>query len=242
VIQKLLAQFSKLKRPVLTLAETQQARLDLLSHKISTACKTDLSRDRIVVVDVETTGLSLANDHLIAIGAIAIHAGRIVYADSFDVLLRQEVASDKANILVHGIGGTAQRTGLPPEDALLAFLEYLDGAPLFAFHLTFDETMLRKACKKFLGIEFRHTWADLAYLMPAFFPRYAQQYRALDDWLGQFSIGNDARHNALADALATAQLGLIALRSAQTKRITDFKTLQDMEKAQRWLRSTWQLS
>jgi len=242
VIQKLLAQFSKLKRPVLTLAETQQARLDLLSHKISTACKTDLSRDRIVVVDVETTGLSLANDHLIAIGAIAIHAGRIVYADSFDVLLRQEVASDKANILVHGIGGTAQRTGLPPEDALLAFLEYLDGAPLFAFHVTFDETMLRKACKKFLGIEFRHTWADLAYLMPAFFPRYAQQYRALDDWLGQFSIGNDARHNALADALATAQLGLIALRSAQTKRITDFKTLQDMEKAQRWLRSTWQLS
>lgn len=239
MIHKLLARF---KRPAVTLSAAQQSRLELLKHKISTDCKTQLSGDRIVVVDVETTGLSLANDHLIAIGAIAIHAGRIVYADSFDVLLRQEVASDKANILVHGIGGTAQRTGLPPEEALLAFLEYLDGAPLFAFHVTFDETMLRKACKKFLGIQFRHTWADLAYLMPAFFPQYAQKYHALDDWIAHFSIGNDTRHNALADALATAQLGLIALRSARIKRITTFKSLQEMEKAQRWLRSTWQMS
>ena len=114
-------------------------------------------------------------------------------------------------------------------------MEYLDGAPLFAFHVAFDETMLRKACRKFLGIEFRHTWADLAYLLPELFPEYAQKHHALDDWLKHFSIGNDARHNALADALATAQLGLIALRAARAKRATDFKALQNMEKAQRWL-------
>ena len=87
-----------------------------------------------MVVDVETPGLSLADDHLIAIGAIAGLCGHIAFADSFEAVLRQEVASNKANILVHGIGGSAQRTGLPPEEALLAFLDYLDGAPLFAFH------------------------------------------------------------------------------------------------------------
>jgi len=232
VIKKLLARF---KRPAVTLSAEQQARLELLRQKISTNCKADLVNDRIVVVDVETSGLNLADDHLIAIGAIAIHAGRIAFADSFDVLLRQEVASVKANILVHGIGGTAQRTGLPPEEALLAFLEYLDGAPLFAFHVAFDETMLRKAFRKYLGIEFRHTWADLAYLLPALVPEYAHKYRALDDWLTHFSIVNDARHNALADAMATAQLGLMALRSAGTIRIANFKSLQEMEKAQRWL-------
>jgi DNA polymerase III subunit epsilon len=235
VIQKLLAQINKLKRPVLTLSAGHQSSLDLLKSKISADCNANLARDRIVVVDVETSGLSLADDHLIAIGAIAIHAGRIVYADSFDVLLRQNVASDKANILVHGIGGTAQRTGLPPEQALLAFLEYLDGAPLFAFHVAFDETMLRKAFKRFLGIEFRHTWTDLAYLLPEFFPQYAKKYHALDDWLGHFSIGNAARHNALADALATAQLGLITLRGARAKGIVNFRPLQEIEKAQRWL-------
>jgi len=232
VIKKLLA---RLSRPAVALSAEQQARLALHRQKISARCNAGLASDRIVVVDVETSGLSLADDHLIAIGAIGIHAGRIIFADNFDVLLRQEVTSGKANILVHGIGGTAQRTGLPPEEALLSFLEYLDGAPLFAFHVAFDETMLRKAYKKFLGIEFRHTWADLAYLLPDFFPQYAKKNHALDDWLKTFSIGNDARHNASADALATAQLGLKAMRCALQKNIADFKALQEIEKAQHWL-------
>lgn len=232
MIQKLLAHF---RRPADTLPAEQQARLELLKPKISAGVKADLANGRIVVVDVETTGLNLANDHLIAIGAVAINGGRIAYADSFEVVLRQEVASGKANILVHGIGGSVQRTGLPPGEALLAFLDFLDGAPLFAFHVAFDETMLRRACKRFLGIDFRHSWVDLAYLLPELFPDYAKKYNALDDWMAHFAIGNDARHNALADALATAQLGLIALRAARERRATDFKSLQDMEKAQRWL-------
>ena len=232
MIRELLARFW---RSPLALPAAQQTRLNLLSRNISVSSRANLARGRIVVVDVETSGLSLADDHLLAIGAVAIHAGRIVYADSFDVLLRQEVASDKANILVHGIGGTAQRTGLPPAEALLSFLEYLDGAPLFAFHVAFDETMLRKACRQFLGFEFRHAWADLAYLLPEFFPDYAKKCHALDDWLARFAIGNDERHNALADALATAQLGLMALRNAHTKGLLEFKSLQEMEKAQRWL-------
>lgn len=231
-MRNLLARF---RRPAVTLSAEHQARLDLLKQKISTDCKADLATDRIVVVDVETTGLSLAKDHLIAIGAVAIHAGRIAFSDSFEVVLRQEVASDKANILVHGIGGSEQRAGLPPEEALLAFLDYLGDAPLFAYHVVFDATMLRKAFLRFLGIEFDHTWVDLAYVMPDLYPEQGRKYHALDDWLRHFAIGNDARHNALADALATAQLGLIALRAARARRATDFKSLQDMEKAQRWL-------
>ncbi len=232
MISKLLA---RLKHVAPSLTEQQQTRLDLIKTKISARSTARLATDRIVVVDVETSGLSLADDHLLAIGAIGIHAGRIALADSFDLLLRQQVASDKANILVHGIGGTAQRNGLPPEEALLAFLEYLDGAPLFAFHAAFDETMLRKACKKFLGFDFNHAWADLACLLPELFPQHAKKCHALDDWLARFAIHNDERHNALADAIATAQLGLMALRGAQTKRLESFTALQEMEKAQRWL-------
>jgi DNA polymerase-3 subunit epsilon len=232
VISKLL---TRLKRAAPSLTGQQQSRLDHIKPKISTSSSARLATDRIVVVDVETSGLSLADDHLIAIGAIGIHGGRIALADSFDLLLRQQVASDKANILVHGIGGTAQRNGLPPEEALLAFLEFLDGAPLLAFHSAFDETMLRKACKKFLGFDFRHAWADLACLLPELFPQHAKKCHALDDWLARFAIHNDERHNALADAIATAQLGLMALRGAQMKGLESFTALQDMEKAQRWL-------
>ncbi len=232
MIRNLLTRFNS---PAVTLTPEQQARLNYLKQKITVDCNADLLVDRMVVVDVETSGLSLSNDYLLAIGAIGIHAGRIAVADSFDVLLRQEEASDKANILIHGISSTAQRSGLAPAEALLAFLEYLDGAPLLAFHVAFDETMLRKACRKFLGIEFRHAWLDLAFLLPELFPDCAKKCHALDDWLKRSNIVNDARHNALADALATAQLGLMALRSAQNKGINNFKSLQEVERAQRWL-------
>jgi len=232
MIGKVLANFMP---PPAELSATQRERLDLVKQKLTVKSTTRLAIDRIVVVDVETSGLSLSSDRLLAIGAVGIHGGRIAIADTFEVLLKQEIASDKANILVHGIGGTAQRNGQPPADALLDFLEYLDGAPLFAFHVVFDETMLRRACKKFLNFEFRHTWVDLAYLLPELFPQHAKKCHALDDWLAQFSIHNDERHNALADALATAQLGLMSLHYAQTKGIDNFKSLLGIESAQRWL-------
>jgi DNA polymerase-3 subunit epsilon len=190
---------------------------------------------RFVVVDVETTGLDLNRDRLIAIGACAVENGRVTLADSFEIVLRQNQSSSKDNILIHGIGGEAQREGLEPADALLRFLDFLGKSPLVAFHVTFDQTMIKRAVKEYLGFEFKHPWLDLAYVMPGLLPEYARRYRALDDWSGHFAINNFARHSALADALATAQLFLCALPLAQTKHSTSYRNLQDLEKAQRWV-------
>ena len=190
---------------------------------------------RYVVVDVETTGLDLVRDRLIAIGACAVENGEVVMADSFEIVLRQDQVSAKDNILIHGIGGEAQRDGIDPGEALVRFLEFLGKSPLVAFHVTFDQTMIKKAVKEYLGFEFKHPWLDLAYVMPGLLPEYARRYRALDDWSGYFQISNFARHSALADALATAQLLLCALPLAQAKHSTCYRNLQDLEKAQRWV-------
>ena len=190
---------------------------------------------RYVVVDVESTGLDLNRDRLIAIGAVAMQGNRIALADSFEIVLRQAQSSDKSNILIHGIGGEAQREGVEPVEALLAFLDFLGKSPLVAFHVTFDETMIKRAMRTFLGLDFRHPWLDLAYVMPGLLPEYARRYRALDHWSGHFEIANYARHSALADALATAQLMQCGLKLAAERKITTYKALQDLEKAQRWV-------
>jgi DNA polymerase-3 subunit epsilon len=190
---------------------------------------------RYVVVDVESTGLDLNKDRLIAIGAVTVEGGRIVLADSFEVVLRQDRVSGKDNILIHGIGGEAQREGIPPEEALLGFLDYLGKSPLVAFHVTFDETMIKRAMRDYLGHDFKHPWLDLAYVLPALLPEYARKYRALDQWAGYFDISNYARHSALADALATAQLLQCALGLAPGRKANNYKQLQDLEQAQRWV-------
>ena len=194
-----------------------------------------LLASRCVVVDVETSGLNLIEDRLISIGAVAVVNGRIELGDSFSVVLQQKTVSERSNILLHGIGGKAQRDGQPPIDALLGFLEYLGKSPLVAFHVTFDETMIRRAIRDYLGFNFKHIWLDLAYLMPALNGALAGSNRSLDDWVNTFNIQIDSRHDALADALATAQLFQVAQNQSVRKKGLTFASLCDIEKAQRWV-------
>lgn len=218
-----------------TLSEQQQQRLRAWAVLPKSELSAPLTASRCVVVDVETSGLNLLEDRLISIGAVAVVNGKIAMGDSFSVVLQQAKASSKDNILLHGISGDEQTEGMPAADALLAFLEFLGKAPLVAFHVTFDETMIRRAINEYLGLSFKHPWVDLAYVMPALNPPLASRFRSLDDWIGNADIRNDARHNALADAMVTAQLLQVALAQAGKKRITDFSALMDLEKSQRWV-------
>lgn len=187
---------------------------------------------RYVVVDVESSGLDLEKDRLIAIGAIAVAGGRIVLDDALDIVLQQEEVSAKDNILIHGISGEVQRQGVPPADALLDFLEYLGQDPLIAFHVTFDNTMIRKAVRSHLGFRFDHAWADLAYVAPALYPEQVYRCRSLDQWSAFFGIGNFARHSALADAMATADLLLRLRPRMAARRIASFRQLRETGIAQ----------
>ncbi len=220
-------------RPNLT--EQQAARLAAWQAIPDEAQNSDFNQLRCVVVDVETTGLNLMTDTLISIGAVAVVNGRIALGDSYYVVLQQRESSRKENILVHGISGSVQREGKDPVDALLDFLEYLGKSPLVAFHVTFDETMIRKALRQYLGLSFKHPWLDLAYVMPALYPPLAHSHRVLDDWIGRFNIRIEVRHNALADALATAQLLQVANVQARKKGNNGFAGLRDLERAQRWV-------
>lgn len=190
---------------------------------------------RFVVVDVESSGLNPFNAELIAIGAVGVTGGKIDYADTFEIILKQEKASGVDNIIVHGITGTAQREGDDPAHALTAFLSYMGKSPLIAFHATFDETMLKRAMKKFIALKFRHRWIDLAYVLPALWPEHAKKLKGLDDWMGLFGVGAYSRHNALADALATAHLSLVMLEKANQSGLFTFSALRELEKAQIWL-------
>jgi len=216
------------------LGPNQAARLSAWRALPADGHKAALRHERCVVVDVETTGLNLMTDTLISIGAVGVVNGRIALGDSFNVVLQQRASSRKENILVHGISGSVQLEGMPPADSLLSFLEYLGKDRLVAFHVAFDETMIRHAMHQYLGLSFRHTWLDLAYVMPALHPDLMHSHRSLDDWASQFDIHNEERHNALADALVTAQLLLVALIAARQSGDASYDGLRSLERTYRY--------
>ena len=199
---------------------------------------------RIVVADVETSGLDPYRDRLIAIGAVALHAGVVRFEDSFRIVLKQERVSAGENILVHGIDGATQRAGTEAPDALAAWLRFIGEGALAGFHADFDRTVLGRATKSALGHEPRNAWLDLAFLAPALFSSASGLLRrgaprndinTLDDWLHVFGIEAYARHDALADALATAQLMQIVLAEAERRGMRTLRDLRQLERDQRWL-------
>ncbi len=192
---------------------------------------------RWVVVDCETSGLDPARDRLLAVGAVSVHGGRIELAATFSAVLRQESPSDAANILVHGIGGEAQREGRPAADALREFSGFLgEGLPV-AFHAPFDAAILSRAIAGIPGLSAPRSWLDLAQLAPALYPGPERARRALDDWLAHFGIAHPARHDALADAYATAQLLLVLLSEAERQGAGTVEGLRRLERSGRWVAS-----
>jgi len=211
----------------------QKARLEAWHALPGANLKRPLSEGRFVVVDVESSGLDLNKDYLIAIGAIAVHGNKIDYADGLDIVLQQKQASGKDNILIHGSLLIMVLSNATWNASNGSLLEYLGKDPLLAFHVAFDSTMISKAMRQFLGLRFQHPWADLAYLAPELCPDAARSHRSLDDWMRYFSIGNFARHSALADAISTAEL-LLALHPLMVGRHFDtFHDLQGIEQDRR---------
>ncbi len=159
---------------------------------------------RWVVLDVETSGLDKSRDVLLAIGAVAVHGQRVVLADSFEVVLRQQTASARDNILVHGIGAQAQLNGVDARQACESFVRHVRDSTLVAFHASFDRSFLARAMKAQPGCRLANAWLDLAELAPALHPQV--KAKALDEWLAHFGIEVEQRHHAASDALATAML------------------------------------
>lgn len=191
--------------------------------------RTPLSRLRCVVVDTETSGLDAQRAALISIGACAVEGGAVAVAPGFDVLLAQARASDAANVLVHGIGHAAQSTGERAEAALLAYLEFARRDLLIGYHTLFDVTLLQRAVHQNLGVRYRPPYLDLALLLPALLDMPATGSWTLDQWLGHFALESIARHCAISDAFATAQLWLIASARARARgqdRLDDLLRLQ----------------
>ena len=180
---------------------------------------------RLIVLDLETTGLNFSKDQVIAIGAVAINRLEIPLRDQFDLVLRRPELDISETVLIHGICPEALTRGHETEDALLHLLEWMNGDPILAFHSAFDQKFLEKSLKQTLGYTRPHLWMDVADLLPVIFRDTNTGDNRLDNWADHFQLEVSERHNAAADAMVTAELTLIALNRALK---TDTTTLEQL--------------
>lgn len=222
--------------------------IDWLRERMGLSPRTGATDEsRWLVVDVESSGLNARQDRLLAIAAVALHfegpgaRPGIALADSFEVFIRQPSGNgqevDKANILLHGIGIGAQRSGIAAPLALQEWRRFVGRSPLVAYHSAFDQTMIDRACQEHLGMRLSNPWLDLEPLAAVLHGEARR--RPLDHWIARHRLSCLMRHQAAADTLVTAQL-LLALWPMLPARLNGrppatFKAVQDLADGARFL-------
>ena len=163
-----------------------------------------LGGQRIVVVDVETTGWSAANDSIVEIACVTIDDGAI--ADSWSSLVQAGRPVPPEATRVHGITDAMLASAPAAPAVAKRFRELCGGSTLAihnaAFDLPFLETLLRRH-----GAEpLYNPVVDTLGLARGLF---GQGGNSLGELTRRHSIRHESAHRALGDARATAELLLV---------------------------------
>lgn len=173
---------------------------------------------RFVVLDTETTGLDPRRDRLITIGAVAVEAGEIVLADSFEAML--QVAYNSSSVTVHGITREEAREGMDEPEALESFLEYLRDGVIVGHHIGHDVATSNAGYERHIGFNLKNRFLDTMGLTlhlqrdGAFAGGDEVQGFSLDALCDFFDVAPHDRHTAGGDAFITALIFLRLLRIA----------------------------
>ena len=219
------------KKPLLSLEQQQQV---LQLPPAAGLREVSLRKQRWVVVDLETSGLNLNRDQVLSIGAMVIEDGAINLGQSFERTLLRTHNPLSPSLLLHGLGPSTIAAGSDPAQALLDFMTFVGDSPLLAFHAPFDQHMLTRALKDSLDYRLQHPFMDVAALAPMLCPQVELRDAGLDHWIKHFNLQIEDRHNASADALATAELALILFNRANAQGINSPLALQ--QRLNQWQR------
>ena len=170
------------------------------------------------VFDTETTGLEPTNgDEIIQIGALRVLNGRLLQQEHFEQLVDPRCALKAASIAIHGITDS-MLLGKPTIDQVLpAFHDFCADTVLVGHNVAFDMRFL-EIKEAALGVKFDQPVLDTLLLSAVAHPN--QESHSLEAIMQRLGIDIDQRHNALADATATAQVFVRLLPALADRGIT----------------------
>lgn len=175
-----------------------------------------------VVFDTETTGLMPdQGDEIVQIAAVRIVNGKRVRGEAFDLLVNPGRAIPAASTAVHGVTDAMVADAPDVADAVARFHRFAEGAVLVAHNAPFDMEFLRRREAQ-LGLRFDNPVFDTIHLSAAVFGRSEpHSLDALAKRLG-IVIPEEARHTAIGDAVATADVFIKLLPMLSAKGICRF--------------------
>ena len=169
---------------------------------------------RYVVLDLETTGMSLTCDQVVSMAAYRVVEGRILLGDIFSSLVNPDQAIPPSAVKIHGIMPSMVTRAPLFEEVFDQFLRYLGTDILVGYHANFDLNFLNICMQQKYGFRLQNLVLDVMFMCrKMLFPRHLRSYairfkgdQDLDTVARHFGIQIPERHTAPGDALATAMI------------------------------------
>ncbi len=168
--------------------------------------------EEFVSFDCETTSLNVKEGEIISIGAVKIRGNTVLTSESFYIVVKPEGKMTATNVTIHGLRPKDVSNGVPINEALEQFLEFIGGRPLIGYYLEYDVAMINKYLKPMLGIKLPHKQIEVSKLY------YDQEYRKnphngyidlrMASIIKNLNFPDLPRHDALNDSINVALMYL----------------------------------
>jgi DNA polymerase-3 subunit epsilon len=192
-----------------------------------------------VVFDTETTGLLPSRgDEIVQIAAVRIVNGKRVEKEVLDTLVNPGRAIPVSSTEIHGISDAMVVDAPPIEKVARRLHKFAQGAVLVAHNAPFDLAFLRRD-EQHTGVRFDNPILDTVLLSAIVFGQ--SESHSLDALTARLGIRlpEGARHTAIGDATATAEVLLKLLPALKARGLITFgDVLQEMRRHGRLLKDS----
>ena len=167
----------------------------------------------IVSLDFETTGLDPTQHQILSYGKVHIERGAIKLTTARHELVRAEVSIPESSAVIHHITDDRASEGRPLQQVLPELLEVLAGKIMLVHFNKIEQGFLNAACQRLYGSPFIIPTIDTLVLAERVLRRrnhaIAPNQLRLFNLRDFFNLPNYKAHNALCDALTTAELLMV---------------------------------
>ncbi|HIE55666.1 MAG TPA: hypothetical protein EYP90_10875 [Chromatiaceae bacterium] len=176
----------------------------------------------LLAMDFETTGLDPQQDHLLSVGYVQIQRGRVALRTARHRIIRSKRAMQGQNVAIHRITDDLVAAGAPLEEIIAELLQQLRGRVLLAHHARVEVTFLQQACKTLYGMAPVMPVIDTMQLAQRGFKQRHQPIESgslrLFNLRERHGLPRYRAHNALCDAIATAELFLVQVANSYRRK------------------------
>ena len=164
----------------------------------------------ILAVDFETTGLDAKADKLLSVGFVAMEHEQIKLNTSYHQIIKAKTRLEESNVIIHQITDEQKEQGKPLEHVIEKLLQALAGKVMLVHFARIERQFLQQACLELYGLAPDFPMLDTLVIAKRLLDKrdvsYDPSELRLSNLRHKYDLPNHHGHNALNDAIATAEL------------------------------------